>query len=155
MVIFYDPCQNTGTGDISTFIDLCFFKLVNNQEKFYRQNKRNERGADKINDPGRDKTQIIIFNSIIQDAPDGPNNNCINKKLCRMERESFLPLYVTAEPKSHDQQRHTATEKYRQIKCVFEKKFSEHYCFPLLPTITAQNDLINRYFTQDKRVDHR
>lgn len=80
MVIFYDPCQNTGTGDISTFIDLCFFKLVNNQEKFYRQNKRNERGADKINDPGRDKTQIIIFNSIIQDAPDGSNNNRVNKK---------------------------------------------------------------------------
>ncbi|MDI5349513.1 hypothetical protein MJL48_33060, partial [Salmonella enterica subsp. enterica serovar Kentucky] len=42
-------------------------------------------------------TQIIIFNSIIQDAPDGSNNNRVNKKLCRMERESFLPLYVTAE----------------------------------------------------------
>lgn len=50
---------------------------------------------------------------------------------------------------------HAATEKYRQIKRVFEKKFSEHYCFPLLPTITAQNGLINRYFTQDKRADHR
>ncbi|WP_235654904.1 hypothetical protein, partial [Salmonella enterica] len=59
-----------------------------------------------------------------------------------MERETFLPMYVTAEQKSHDHQRHTATEKYRQLKCVHENKFSEHYCIPLLPTITSQNDLI-------------
>ncbi len=35
-----------------------FFKLVNNQEKFYRQNKRNERGADKINDPEETKRKL-------------------------------------------------------------------------------------------------
>ncbi len=39
---------------------------------------------------GRDETQIIIFNSIIQDAPDGLTM-IVNKKLCvPHERESFL-----------------------------------------------------------------
>lgn len=67
---FDDTRYNSRIGDIAIFFNLLFFKLINQQKQFNRQNNRNQGRIDKIDNVWGDKFEFIVFYNII--------NNVIN-----------------------------------------------------------------------------
>ena len=121
-----DSRQDPRACDISAFINLRLFKLINHQKKFDGQDQRNQRGADKVDHAGGDKFQAVTFDNVISNAAKRPNDNGIDKKLCGMKYESFAATLSTMIPDAHQNQRGTAAENYRQIKRIIYKQFSDH-----------------------------
>ena len=62
------------TGDIATFFNLLFFKLINQQKQLNRQNNRNQGRTDKIDNAWGDKFEFIVFYNIVNDATNSTNN---------------------------------------------------------------------------------
>ncbi len=63
-----DSRQDPRAGDISAFINLRLFKLINYQKKFDGKDQRNQRGADKVDHAGGDKFQAVIFDNVISNT---------------------------------------------------------------------------------------